>query len=66
MDGDGDMDIVITAQNSDRITVAYNDGNQNFGTVLDLPGWNTDAYALDLADLNGDGDSWMLSHLIWG
>jgi hypothetical protein len=57
VDGDGDVDIVLSSVRN-RLTVATNDGTGNFTPIDIVPGdrQSRSLDALELTDLDGDGD----------
>ena len=59
VDGDGDLDLLITGanQSSDRVTKLYdNDGTGNFSVVPNTPFEEVERSSLAFADVDGDGD----------
>lgn len=56
LDGDGDLDLFVTATETDRILIYWNDGAANFGqpTALSIGNGNTHYQAIAV-DLNSDG-----------
>jgi hypothetical protein len=55
LDGDGDLDVVVSNDEPDRKLVYFNDGQANFteGATFGDPSWST--RYVTLGDLNGDG-----------
>ena len=60
IDGDGDLDILAGNSGNDKATIAYNDGNGTFSTVVSFTTngdlGNGNRGFLDAADFDGDGD----------
>ncbi len=54
LDGDGDLDIVVSSQGDDEVNWYENDGNQNFTShLIDTP---IDPHSIFSGDLDNDGD----------
>ncbi|MCB2211407.1 T9SS type A sorting domain-containing protein [bacterium] len=53
-EGDGDLDLVATNSNSDRVFLFRNDGSGTFTTTI--VGALVEAYSIDPVDLDQDGD----------
>ncbi|CAM9362872.1 unnamed protein product, partial [Ectocarpus fasciculatus] len=66
IDGDGDLDVVSAWKTGDRFTWYSNaDGEGTFAIGLDLSTTANGAYALALADLDGDDDIDVVSASVW-
>ncbi|CAM9224997.1 unnamed protein product [Ectocarpus fasciculatus] len=66
IDGDGDLDVVSAWKLGDRVAWYENtDGEGTFAIGLDLSTTANGAYALALADLDGDDDLDVVSASVW-
>ncbi|MCI0452604.1 MAG: FG-GAP-like repeat-containing protein [Candidatus Latescibacteria bacterium] len=54
-DNDGEIDVVVTNVNSDRVIVMFGDGTGAFPTSVGLPAGATQVRGVGVLDLNGDG-----------
>jgi hypothetical protein len=55
INGDGHLDVAISALTNDRVVLYFSAGNRTWTTPVFLP-TGDEPYGLDLADLDGDGD----------
>ena len=57
VDGDGDLDVIATSNDDDKITWFENfDGAGNFGTEILIDSYLGNMRSLHISDLDGDGD----------
>ncbi|MCB0266478.1 MAG: T9SS type A sorting domain-containing protein, partial [Calditrichaeota bacterium] len=60
LDGDGDIDVIASSRDDDKVAWYENDGDENFTTHIITT--NADyALAIFVADVDGDGDTDVLS-----
>lgn len=58
LDGDGDLDVAVTSDAPDKVSLLFNNGNGTFAGVVNvLTGGGTSPHALECADVDGDGDN---------
>lgn len=56
IDGDGDLDVIVTAEQNNKITWYRNNGTNSFVQMDVVTEDITDPVYVDLADMDGDGD----------